>query len=371
MFAKHFGCCRWFYNYALALKIESYKREKKVLSIYDLSGLLPELKRELGWLKEVSAKALQMSLIPMEAAYKRFFREKFGFPKFKSKHNKQSFQVYENVNVDWENNKISIPKIKNIKIKLSRSFEGQMRTTTISKTITDKYFISILVEDEKLIPKKKEIINSIGIDVGLISFATLSNGEKVRNRRFLKKKQGQLKRAQRKASKKKKGSKNRKKANKKTAIIHEKINNQRKDFLHKLSSRLINENQVIAIEDLKVKNMQKNHKLAQAIGDVSWYEFRRQLEYKAEWYGVQLIKVNPAYTSKTCYNCGYINENLILKDRHWVCPNCKSALDRDINAAKNILGRASPEVKPVEKILDLGNQTKQSSVKQEVLSTFR
>lgn len=217
--------------------------------------------------------------------------------------------------------------------------------------LQNKYFVSILVDDSKKIPEKPNLSddNAIGVDVGLTHFATLSTGEKIKNPRFLKKKIRQLKIAQRRASRKKKGSANRKKANLKVAKIHEKIANARRDFLHKLTSKLVGENQAIIVEDLKIKDMMQNSYLAQSIGDVSWSEFIRQLEYKAEWYGVHLIKVDPKNTSKTCSNCGYINKNLRLEHRCWECPVCDTEHDRDVNAAKNILRRGTAEVKPVER----------------------
>jgi putative transposase len=364
MFAKSFGCVRFFYNYALNLKIDVYKKNKKILSRYDLQAKLPELKNKFSWLKEVSAQSLQMCLIALEVAYKRFFREKHRFPKFKSKHSKQAFQVYATAKIDWEQNRISIPKIKNIKIKLSRKFDGIIKQVTISKTSAGKYFISLVTDNSEKLSKKFNISknNAVGVDLGLTHYAILSTGEKINNPQFLKKKLRQLKIAQRKASKKKKGSKNRKKANLKTARIHEKIFNKRQDFLHKTTSALISKNQTICVEKLNVKGMMKNQRFAQGIGDVSWSEFIRQLEYKADWYGKNLIKVDPKNTSKMCSSCGFIKKDLRLEHRSWKCSICYVEHDRDVNAAINILRRGTADVKPVEKTCQ------EDSAKQEVNS---
>ena len=340
---KHIGSCRWLYNYALNKKIETYKKDKTRLSRFDLSADLPQLKKnkKTEWLKEINSQALQMSLKNMDEAFTRFFRDKKGFPKFKSKHNnKQSFNIPQRIKVDWDNKRVSVPKIKNIRFILDRIPEGDIRSATISKTSTGKYFISILVDTKKKDPKKYKIKEetSIGIDLGIKDFAITSNGEKFDNPKHLKQHLRRLKKLQSRASKKQKGSKNRRKANLRVALLHEKISNSRNDFLHKLSSKLIAENQTICLEDLSVENMLKNHKLAQSIQDCSWSKFNEYLEYKAKWNGNNIIRIGRFEpSSKMCSNCGNINNELTLKDREWKCKGCNSLHDRDINASKNIL----------------------------------
>ena len=291
---------------------------------------------EQGWLSEVNAQSLQASLINLEKAFIRFFKHKNGFPNFKKKCNQQSFQIPQRGYVD---DKLYIPKFpEGIKINLSREFKGETKTFTIKKTTTNKYFVSILVDDGKYLPNKKPIKEktTIGIDVGIKDFCVLSNGERIENPKHLRNNLLKLKVLQRRASKKTKGSNNRKKANLKVALFHEKIKNRRKDFLHKLSSKLIRENQSIAIEDLNIKGMIQNHKLAQSISDVSWSEFFRQLEYKSDWYGKNLIKIGRFdASSKTC-SCGEVNNELILSDREWTCKVCGLIHDRDLLASQNI-----------------------------------
>ena len=340
MFLKHFGACRFVYNWSLEQKINAYETDKTSLSCYDLNKLLPNLKKENEWLKEVNAQSLQQTQKHLDSAFTRFFREKKGFPKFKSRKNPvQSFSVPQNYKVDFDNNRVRLPKIGWIKTKLSKTFEGILKTATVSMTVTGKFFISILVEDERDNPRKEPFGHdtTIGIDVGVKHFATLSDGTKIDNPTFLKNNLQRLKVLQRRLSRKQKGSKNRDKARKKVALQHEKIANQRKDFLHKLTTKLVRENQAIAVETLNVSGMMKNHHLAQAIGDVSWYEFTRQLEYKCEWYGKTLLHIGRFEpSSKICNVCGSINHNLKLSDREWACTGYGALHDRDVNAAINI-----------------------------------
>jgi putative transposase len=341
---KHIGCARWVYNYALEKKMKAWTTEKKNLSRYDISTDLPKLKKEeqTKWLGEVNSQSLQASLEHLEKAYKIFFKTKKGFPKFKSKHErKQSYSVPQHGAIDFEKNLLIVPKISPIKSVLNRRFEGNIKTVTIKKTPTNKYFVSILVETVDVSKKPKQIKESttIGIDLGIKNFITISNGEKIENPKILKKYEKKLKRKQQGLSRKTKGGKNREKDRLKVTKIHEKIVNVRKDFLHKLSYRLTHENQVrtIVIEDLGVRNMMRNHRLAKSIGDCSWGEFIRQLEYKSTWYGINLIKIGRYEpSSKLCSNCGKINQELQLKDQEWTCKECKTLHDRDINAAKNI-----------------------------------
>jgi putative transposase len=343
LLSKHFGCCRYIYNYALAKKIEHYTKEKKTLSRFEIQKDLVSLKneKETKWLKEVNSQSLQASLVNLDQAYTRFFREKNGFPKFKSKHNKQSCQFPQKNKVDFENNKLHVMKFREgIKCRFHRQFEGIIKTVTVNKTKTDKYFASILVEENIPEPKKEkpDINKAIGIDLGIKDFAVCSNGKSFENPKHLKKSICKLKKEQKKLSRKKKGSNRRNKQRKRVAKIHEKITNQRNDFLHKVSRELIDENQIntYCLETLNVKGMMKNHCLAQSIGDVGWSTFISFLMYKAEWEGKNILRIDRFEpSSKICNVCGKVNQELKLSDRKWVC-ECGAKHDRDFLAACNI-----------------------------------
>ena len=344
LIAKHIGSSRFVYNLALETKNAAYISAKHNYSVFDLVKQLPELKEELPWLKEVNSQSLQQSIQNMDIAFKRFFKGA-GFPKFKSKRDRQSFSIPQNVIV--ENNLLIIPKFKEgIKISLHRPTQGIVKSATISITPTGKYFVSILCDTNTEMPTKAPITESttIGIDLGIKDFAITSEGEVFENPKYLRKAQSKLKYVQRKYSKHKG-----KRTKKKLAKLHEDVVNKRKDFLHKVSTKLIRENQTIALETLTVKNMVKNHNLAQAISDVSWSTFVSMLEYKADWYGKNILRIGQfAPSSKTCSNCGTINKELQLKDREWVCSNCSTVLDRDINAAVNIKSFALKNILSVE-----------------------
>jgi len=341
---KHFGCCRFVYNWGLGLKIETYTKENNSLSFFDLSNRLTKLKNteEFSWLNEVNAQSLHMSLRNLDNAYTRFFKDKKGFPKFKSKKTaKKSCQFSQGVNILFEENKIKLPKFGKIKAILHRPFEGKVKTTTLPKTSTGKYYVSVLVETPEELPVKPEIKSetTVGIDLGLKEFAIISNGDKVDNPRHLRKSEKRLKKSQRALSRKKKGSNNRTKARIKLSKRHEKISNQRKDFHHKLSHKLTHTEGIdtIALESLNVPGMTKNHCLAKSVCDAGWSQFVSFLEYKAEWYDKNIIRIGRFEpSSKLCSVCGYIKKDLTLGDRVWQCPTCKTKHDRDINAAINI-----------------------------------
>lgn len=334
---KHCGSVRFLYNLALETKTTAYIGSGVNLSRYDLQKQVVDLKKELPWLKETNSQSLQVALLDLDTAYSNFFKGRAGFPKFKKKSNRGSFNVPQNVIVS--DGRLIIPKFKEgIKIKLHRDLVGTIKQATVSFTPAGKYFVSILCKTEEEKPSKPKITeeDSVGIDLGIKDFLVTSEEKVVDNPKFLRNSIDRLKVLQRRASKKQKGSSNRRKANKRVAVLHEKIANQRQDFLHKTSTKLIRENQTICLEDLGISNMMKNHTLAQAISDVSWGEFNRMIEYKAEWYGVNILRIGRfAPSSKTC-ECGAINKELTLADRIWECKSCGRVNERDFLAARNV-----------------------------------
>lgn len=342
--AQHFGCVRWVYNWGLGKRKTAFEQEKQSISCNDLIKQLPILKQsqETAWLKDVYSQTLQSSLRNLDSAYKRFFKAKShgkhgGFPRFKSKHDRQSCQFPQGVSLDWNASVLSIPKIGMVEAVFSRRFAGNIKTVTISRTPTGKYFASILVETPEIAPPKALIdpITAVGIDVGLKDFATLSTGEKIANPKHLKKSLKRLKYLQYKHSKKAKGGKNREKARKRLAKQYEAVTNQRNDFLHKVSTRIVRENQTVCVENLNIAGMMKNHNLAQAIGDVSWSSFVSMLEYKCAWSGKNFVQIGRFEPSSKLCPCGRRNEALTLADREWTC-DCGLTHDRDILAACNI-----------------------------------
>ena len=282
---QHIGSCRFVYNWALDQKVKTYEQIGKSISRFDLNKLIPNLKKQNPWLEEVNSQSLQGMTKQVESAFTRFFREKNGFPKFKSKKNPiQSFPIPQHYNVDFENNTVKIPRIGEIKAVIHNKFKGELKTASILKSWTGKYYISILVEDGKEFPVKQVFSESttIGIDFGITDFAVISTGEKVENPKYLKISLKRLKVLQKRVSRKQNGSKNREKAKQKLAVLHEKITNQINDFQHKLSFKLVSENQAIAFENLNFKGMIKNHHLVQDIFDSMWSSFVTKFEYISE-----------------------------------------------------------------------------------------
>ena len=336
------GNARFVYNWALDRRIKEYQAEKKNISAFTLMTELTQLKKrpEYDWLKLSVAQSLQQSIVNMDKAFTRFFKQKKGFPKFKSKHkgtHKVGFP--QNTKVDFENNKVSVNKIGWIKTKISRTFDGKIKTATIEKTPTGKFFVSITVELPDVKVKQKPIskTNAVGIDTGIKTFATLSDGTEIENPKHLKNNLQRLKVLQKRASKKQKGSANRKKANLQVARLHEKIANQRLDFLHKTTTAIAKQYDTVACENLNISGMLRNHKLAQSIADLGLGKFYTFLQYKMIEQGGNYLEIGRfAPSSKMC-GCGAINKNLQLSDREWVCHECGTINQRDILAANNIL----------------------------------
>ena len=355
---KQLGCCRFVYNNCLAFRKDSYQNEHISVSSSEAVKHITSLKKDNEWLKDVHSKVLQQSVRDMNQAYDNFFKLHKGFPKFKSKHdNRQSCRFPKDAFIGVRGNRIDLIKVlKDIHFKCSRNDErylnrnqDKVKSITLSKEPNGKFYLSVLID--KPLRQVPQSSSMVGLDLGIKDFAVTSDGQVIENIHFKKNEESRLKRLQRQISKKVVGSKNREKARLRFAKLNEKIRNRKLNFLHDVTNHLIDENQVIVMEDLNVKGMVRNHKLAESISEVNWGEFRRILTYKAAWHGRQLVFIDRFYpSSKRCNHCGYIYKELTLKDRQWVCPECGSLIDRDYNAALNILeegeriiGLSSPE----------------------------
>lgn len=393
---KLLGCYRFVYNQCLNKKITSYEKDKtseslKTLSHYFHGNLTKQV--EYTWLNEQNTKVLKQSIIDMLDAYKHFFEQHTGFPKYKSKHdNKQScrfpLEAISRCN-NYNSKKISLANIRDIKFRCSDKYinyltknKNGIKSATLSKLPCGQYYLSILIDGDllKQVPQSQ---NTVGVDLGIKDFITTSEGETFENRHFKKSVSNRLKSLQRQLSRKQKGSNNKNKARLRLAKLNKRINDSKFNYLHEVTNTLINENQVICIEDLNVKGMVKNHKLAESISEMNFGEFVRMLEYKASWYGRVVVKVDRFYpSSKTCNHCGYIKKDLKLSERQWVCPVCGELIDRDYNAACNIMdkgieilvGNCTPELTLVENpTMDersAMNLKSSDSLKQEVKTNF-
>ena len=343
---KTFGSCRFVYNHYLAKRIEMYKTDKSTINYNQCSNDLKNLKVDYNWLREIDSVAIQSSLKDLDQAYQNFFRRlkqgdnKLGFPHFKSKKdNRKSYKTkFTNNNIQVLDKQIKLPKLGLVKCKVSKQIEGRIINTTISQNPSGKYFVSVCCTDVN-IPQYSSTGSVVGIDLGIKEFAITSDNIHIENPKFLRKSEKKLAKLQRELSRKTIGSNNRNKARIKVARQHEKVFNQRKDFLQKTSTKLIKDYDIICLETLKIKNMVKNHKLSKAISDVSWSEFVRQINYKANWYGKIMQQIDTYYaSSQLCSECGYKNSDIKdLSVREWECLECHTIHDRDVNASNNIL----------------------------------
>ena len=382
LLAKHFGASRWVYNWCLARKIEEYTKNKRTMSKFELSREITALKSQpdTAWLNEVNAQSLQSAIAHLDSAYTKFFREKVGFPKFKSKKkSKLSAEFRQDSKLDVVNSLLSVMKFREgIRCKNHRNFNGEIRTVTISQAPSGKYHACVLVKEEVAGVKRAplEIDRATGIDLGIKSLIVTSKNEVFDNPKHLNKSLKKLAKVQRQLAKKKVGGKNRHKQRIRVALIHEKISNQRRNDLHKISRQLVDDNQVttFCLETLNVSGMLKNRCLAKAISDAGWNTFVSFLEYKAAWAGKNILRIGQFEpSSRTCNVCGAVNSKLRLSDRVWTC-SCGATHDRDFLAAcnirdfafaaQNLIGVGHPESKPVEKSSLSGRSVKQGAASQ-------
>ncbi|MBU7584838.1 MAG: IS200/IS605 family element transposase accessory protein TnpB [Nostoc sp. TH1S01] len=335
LLAKSFGCVRWFYNFALNLTSETYKATGKGLSRNDIINLLPSLKKEHEWLTEPPSQCLQQVALDLSSAFLNFFEKRAKYPSFKKKGQKQSIRFPQQVKLDGDY--LTLPKLGKVYCKVSRLPEGKLKSVTVSLTPSGEYYAACLYDDGKDKPTSSSEGKAIGVDMGINHYTITSDGNKHGNPKYYRKYEVKLAKKQKQLSRKHKGSQNRNKARIKVAKVHTKITRCREDFLHKLSRKLVDENQVIVVENLAVKNLIKNHNLAKSISDAGWGQFCTMLKYKAEWEGKTYIEVDRFFpSSKTCSNCLHQVHNLSLDIRSWQCPKCQTMHDRDINAAMNI-----------------------------------
>ena len=338
--ARTFGCARFAYNYMLRLRTDAWIQRQERIGYHETSAALTALKKqpEYAWLNEVSSVPVQQALRHLQTAFNNFFAKRARYPQFKRKDGPQAAE-YTTSAFKWDGRSLKLAKMSEpLAVRWSRQIPkaAKVTTVTVSKDAAGRYFVSLLCDD--VVAKKPAVDGKIGIDLGLTHFAILSTGEKIVAPTTFRKNEAKLAKLQRRLAKKTKGSNRRRKAKLKVAKLHAKIADSRRDFLHKLSTRLINENQVIAVESLSVSNMQKNRCLSKSIADASWSEFLRQLEYKAKWYGRELVGIDKWYpSSKRCSDCGYTMPKMPLNVRQWTCPECGSIHDRDVNAARNVL----------------------------------
>lgn len=364
--SRQLGCCRKIYNLLLDYKKTEWEQNRHSVGLKDMGKYLTDLKTkdEYFYLNEVHSKVLQQSMQDLNKAFDNFFKslkknKSVGYPKFKSKHDtKQSCRfpsdIFNRTNYKCDKikgNRITLIKqLSDIHFKCSKRDEKYLnnkqqyiRSVTLSKTSSNKYYLSILIDYQQI--KYEPIDTVIGLDLGIKDFCVDSNGNRYENTHFYKNSEKRIKFLSKQLNRKQKGSKNKNKARIKLAKLHEKITNRRNNYLHQISSMLVNENQIICIEDLNVKGMMSNHHLAKAIQDLGLHEFRRQLEYKCQFYGRQLVVIDRFYpSSKTCHECRYKNSKLTLNDREWICPKCGKHIDRDYNAALNILDEGLKQI---------------------------
>lgn len=383
LMVKHFGCVRLMYN--IGLQYRQYAWESRVSAGYKkCSEELKLLKKEYPFLNEVNSQSLQKALKDLDNAFSRFFKKTSGYPNFKSKDKKNSFHCPQNVEISLHKGKLFLPKFKEgIQVEVHRKFKGEVRSCTVSKTPSGNYYVSILVENNQPLPLKKPVLEetTVGGDLGIKTFISLSDGTKIDNPKFLKKSIEKVKYLGKSLSKKQKGSNRRKKAKKRLAKAHEKVANQRKNFLHQGSNKITNCNDTVCLEGLKVKNMVKNSNLSSAISDVGWGMFKEFTEYKCLHKGKNFIEIGTFEpSSKTCHCCDYVNHDLKLSDRTWTCPNCHTVLDRDDNAAimvkkiglemhrRKELSHQDGEVSPLSARKKAGKRTVETSKIQSVVS---